>query len=128
MDMAARALIHFAGEKRILAFYGQMGAGKTSFIKAVCKELGVIEGMSSPTFSIVNEYKNQAGEKLYHFDFYRLKEEKEALEIGVEEYFDSGSYCMMEWPEKILNLLPKDRIRIDIKLENDKRLITFSHE
>ncbi len=125
---AAKVLVKFAGNERIIAFYGEMGAGKTTFIKAICGELGVKGGMSSPTFSIVNEYLSQRGDKVYHFDFYRLKEENEALEIGVMEYFDSGCYCLMEWPEKILNLLPEQRINVRILVEHNKRLITFSHE
>ena len=128
LPLAAKVLLKFAASDRIITFYGSMGSGKTTFIKSVCIELGVITGMSSPSFSIVNEYLTIGSQKVYHFDFYRIKEEKEALEIGVEEYFDSGSYCLIEWPEKVLNLLPEPRIRVDIFTVNNRRQIRFSHE
>ncbi|HNQ61850.1 MAG TPA: tRNA (adenosine(37)-N6)-threonylcarbamoyltransferase complex ATPase subunit type 1 TsaE [Bacteroidia bacterium] len=125
---AAKALIEFAGSNRIIAFYGAMGAGKTTFIKAICRILGVQNGMSSPTFSIVNEYHSDKFDKVYHFDFYRLKAESEAVEIGIEEYFYSGSYCLIEWPEKILNLLPEPRVKVEILVSQNQHLISFSHE
>ncbi len=128
LQNAARSLLQFSGQERIMAFYGEMGAGKTTFIKAICKELGVVDGMCSPTFSLVNEYIAGNGEKIYHFDFYRIRSDAEALDIGIEEYFYSGYYCMIEWPEKIINLLPEPRIRINILGEEQKRLITFSYE
>ncbi|TAH43308.1 MAG: tRNA (adenosine(37)-N6)-threonylcarbamoyltransferase complex ATPase subunit type 1 TsaE [Bacteroidetes bacterium] len=128
LHSAAEQLLKFAGETRNFTFSGEMGAGKTTFIKAICRMLGVEHGMSSPTFSIVNEYIGKNNRPIYHFDFYRIKSEREALEIGVEEYFESNGFCMIEWPEKILNLLPEDRVAINILVENNQRLITFSHE
>lgn len=110
-----------------------MGSGKTTFIKAVGHVLGVQEGMSSPTFSIVNEYETASGEKLYHFDFYRLKNELEAYDIGTEEYFDSGNYCFVEWPDKITGLLPEKYVEVSITKPGaetrDIRTISFTtHE
>jgi tRNA threonylcarbamoyladenosine biosynthesis protein TsaE len=128
LEKVAGDLLQFAGSQRIFLFYGEMGAGKTTFIKALCRRLGVSEGMSSPTFSIINEYLARDGKKIYHFDFYRIKSEQEAIDAGVEEYFDSGSYCLIEWPEKIINLLPEPGIRVEIRTEGTNRQITFSHE
>lgn len=99
---------------RVYAFYGQMGAGKTTLIKAFCRHLGVMDGMSSPTFSLVNEYQNEKGNKFYHFDFYRIKNEREALDIGTEEYFYSGAFCFVEWPENITHLLPEKYLELRI--------------
>ena len=124
----AKALIAQAGDKRIWCFYGEMGAGKTTLIKEICLELGVLDAMSSPTFSIVNEYLNDLGESIYHFDFYRLKEENEALDIGIEDYFYSESYCFIEWPEKIPNLIPEAHLKININLVDEKtRSINLDH-
>jgi tRNA threonylcarbamoyladenosine biosynthesis protein TsaE len=122
---AAKQLINFAGTERIFLFYGDMGAGKTTFIKALCANLGTQEPITSPTFSIVNEYQG-TGTRIYHFDFYRLKNETEALDLGYEEYFYSGNYCFIEWPEKIAGLLPQHYVRIDIQvLEDNNRSLTF---
>lgn len=108
---------------KILLFYGEMGVGKTTLIKELAKQLGHTDWVSSPTFSLVNEYENSSG-KLYHFDFYRINNEEEALSIGVEEYLYSGEWCFIEWPEKVLNLLPKESHKIIInKNENDLRNI-----
>jgi tRNA threonylcarbamoyladenosine biosynthesis protein TsaE len=104
---------------KIILFYGEMGAGKTTFIKQICKKLGVADTISSPTFSIVNEYLTSSGEIVYHFDFYRLNNESEALDIGVEEYFYSGNLCLIEWPEKINSLLPDNAIKVYLS-ENTK--------
>jgi tRNA threonylcarbamoyladenosine biosynthesis protein TsaE len=104
---AARQILSFAGTKRILCFYGDLGAGKTTLIKELCKQLGVTDAGSSPTFSLVNEYASENGEKLFHFDLYRLKNEQEIYDIGYEEYLFSGNYCFIEWPEKMEKLLPK---------------------
>lgn len=111
---AALQILNLAGKQRIFLFYGDMGAGKTTFIKELCAQLGVQDVVSSPTFSIVNEY---TADKLtlYHFDFYRLKQETEALDLGYEDYFYSGNYCFIEWPEKIPNLLPAGYLKINIK-------------
>ena len=128
LDSAARLLLRFAGNHRIICFFGEMGSGKTTFIKMICRELDVIDTMSSPTFSIVNEYITRSHENVYHFDFYRIISQSEAIDIGIEEYFNSGSYSLIEWPEKILNLLPKPIVKVNIGVEGEKRLITFSYE
>ena len=122
----AKKLIEFAGTEKIFLFYGDMGAGKTTFIQSICKALGVKEPVTSPTFSIVNEYQG-ADAKIYHFDFYRLKKQEEALDMGYEEYFYSGNFCLIEWPEKIAGLLPEHYIRVDIRvLSGDERQLTFT--
>lgn len=115
LDAAAAQLIQHFKDNRVFLFYGNMGAGKTTFVNAICKELGVIDSTSSPTFSIVNEYHSSIG-TIYHFDFYRLKTEEEALDLGYEEYFYSGNYCFVEWPEKIPNLLPTDARKVHIEI------------
>lgn len=97
-----------------------MGAGKTTFIKAICHELGVADIVQSPTFSIINEYKTTTGESLFHFDFYRIKKLEEVFDIGYEDYIYSGSYCFLEWPELIEPLLPEDTVRINIFGENER--------
>lgn len=122
---AAHRVISTYPDDRIFLFYGNMGAGKTTFINALCMGLGVTEHTSSPTFSIVNEYSIPQG-GIFHFDFYRLKNEMEALDMGYEEYFYSGDYCFVEWSEKIPNLLPLNYVKIAIEvLENQHRLITI---
>lgn len=101
-----------------------MGAGKTTLIKEICKQLGVEDNISSPTFSLVNEYETKNGELAYHFDFYRITDEEEALDIGIEDYFYSGNWCFIEWPENVENLLPLDAVEIHITiLEDGKRNI-----
>lgn len=110
----------------IILFSGQMGAGKTTIIKNFCNFIKVVDDIASPTYSLVNEYQSELGETIYHFDFYRIDEEYEALDIGVEEYFNSGNLCLIEWPEKIENLLPESYIKIEIEEENGKRKITLS--
>ncbi|MEB0261715.1 MULTISPECIES: tRNA (adenosine(37)-N6)-threonylcarbamoyltransferase complex ATPase subunit type 1 TsaE [unclassified Mucilaginibacter] len=105
LPQVASGILNFAGDTRIFLFYGDMGAGKTTLIKALCSQLGVLDAATSPTFSIVNQYEGQDG-PVYHFDFYRLKDQNEALDMGYEEYFYSGNYCFIEWPEKIANLIP----------------------
>ncbi|MGI4020704.1 MAG: tRNA (adenosine(37)-N6)-threonylcarbamoyltransferase complex ATPase subunit type 1 TsaE [Janthinobacterium lividum] len=118
---SAKQLIEFLGEKdKILLFYGEMGAGKTTFIKAFCAALGVEDTVSSPTFSIVNEYGYPEG-IIYHFDCYRLKNQTEALDLGLEEYLYSGNYCLIEWPEKIPDLLPENYLRILIEVQPDQQ-------
>ena len=98
--------------EKIIAFYGEMGAGKTTLIKEICKQIGVSDNVSSPTFAIVNEYRITSGEAVYHFDFYRIRNLQEAIDIGIEEYFNSGSYCLIEWPEKIAKLLPPQTVKL----------------
>jgi len=118
LPQAARAIIEHAGNNRIFLFYGDMGAGKTTLIKELCKALGTTDNISSPTFSIVNEY-HTAKDKIYHFDFYRLKDQTEALDMGYEEYFYAGAWCFIEWPEKIPDLLPQHYSNITIKVLDD---------
>jgi len=102
------------------AFYGEMGAGKTTLIKAVCNELGIVENVTSPTFSIVNEYATINNDIIYHFDFYRINNTNEAFDLGYEEYFYSGKLCLIEWPEKIEKLLPKSHTRINIVVKDSE--------
>ncbi len=116
---AAKAFVDAMGEKRVFAFYGKMGVGKTTFIKAVCEEMGVEDVINSPTFAIVNEYVDGRGEPVYHFDFYRIKKEQEVLDIGYEDYVYSGNVCFMEWPELIEGLLPADVVKVTIQEEED---------
>ncbi len=126
IDNAASQIIQAAGTQKILLFHGEMGAGKTTLIKALCAALGTGENVSSPTFSIVNEYLIPKG-KIYHFDFYRLKNQNEALDMGYEEYFYSGEYCFIEWPEKIADLLPAHYLDINIEvLDGNQRQISIN--
>ncbi len=110
---------------RVFAFYGQMGAGKTTFIKAICSELGVSDIVQSPTFSIINEYKTKAGESVFHFDFYRIRSIIEVFDIGYEDYLYSGNYCFIEWPELVESLLPENTVRIYISGLSE-RIIEFN--
>lgn len=111
---------------QVILFYGEMGAGKTTLIKNLCLKMGVKDTTSSPTFSIVNEYKTSNNQIVYHFDFYRLKNETEALDLGYEDYFYSTNFCFVEWPEKIQNLLPEKNHKIHIAIDNlDNRIIHF---
>jgi tRNA threonylcarbamoyladenosine biosynthesis protein TsaE len=127
LDQVASTIIKDSDSFKIIVLHGEMGAGKTTLVKAMAMHLGVSTGMSSPTFSIVNEYETAEGRKVYHFDFYRLKNEAEAYDIGVDEYFDSGNYCFIEWPEKIPTVLPRDRVDVYIKtVSNTERTISFS--
>ena len=119
IDKAAKDFVAAMGDRKVFAFYGKMGAGKTTFIKAVCEELGVEDVINSPTFAIVNEYVDGKGESVYHFDFYRIKNLQEVLDIGYEDYVYSGHVCFMEWPELIENLLPDDVVKVTIEEEMD---------
>lgn len=119
LPQAAAAILNQNSAQTILLFYGEMGAGKTTLIKELCRLLGVAEQASSPTFSIVNEYKGATG-NIYHFDFYRLKNQTEALDMGYEEYFYSGDYCFIEWPEKIPDLLPEHYTRVRISVTGNQ--------
>ena len=113
-------------ENKTLLFYGKMGVGKTTLIKEICKQLEVLDNISSPTFSLVNEYQTTSEEKVFHFDFYRIEDEEEALDMGIEEYFDNNNWCLVEWPENIENLLPLDAVQIHLSiLENEQRNIQF---
>ncbi|WP_316819535.1 tRNA (adenosine(37)-N6)-threonylcarbamoyltransferase complex ATPase subunit type 1 TsaE [Pedobacter gandavensis] len=126
LDQAAQKVLEFAQDERIFIFEGEMGAGKTTFIKALSKALGVTEVVSSPTFSIVNEYEGHAG-IIYHFDFYRIKNLQEAYDIGYEEYFYSDHICLIEWPEKVSELLPEHYVKIEITAPGEtERLLSIS--
>lgn len=125
LPLIAKQITDFYRDERIFAFYGKMGAGKTSLIKELCNYLNVEDIVCSPTFAIVNEYKTNEGESIFHFDFYRIKSEKEAYDIGYEDYFYSGNYCFIEWSEKITELLPEKyvKIQIDVNDISDERNI-----
>jgi tRNA threonylcarbamoyladenosine biosynthesis protein TsaE len=127
LPAAARQLLKETTDKRIFAFYGAMGAGKTTIIKAVCNCLGAVDIVSSPTFTLVNEYKTSGGESLYHMDFYRIKKQEEAYDFGIEEYLTGDSFCFMEWPELIEELLPPETVRVRISIGNDgERILSVS--
>lgn len=123
----AAEFLRLAEGKRIFAFHGSMGAGKTTFTKALCDCLGVCDTVNSPTFAIVNEYADTAGDIVaYHFDFYRLKSVAEAIDMGAEDYFYSGAYCFLEWPELVEDLLPEDALHVSLTEQADgTRLIEF---
>ena len=121
---AARQFTETIGDRRVFAFYGSMGAGKTTFIKAVCEALGVEDVITSPTFAIVNEYKG--ADTIYHFDFYRIKKLEEVYDMGYEDYFYSGNLCFIEWPELIEELLPDDAVCVNIVEQSDgSRIVSF---
>lgn len=119
----ARYIINEAKENPIVLFKGEMGAGKTTLIKNICNFLQVKDDVSSPTFSLVNEYETENGEILYHFDFYRIEQEEEALDMGCEDYFYSNRICLIEWPSKIENLIPSNYLEVEIELTNEQRKI-----
>jgi tRNA threonylcarbamoyladenosine biosynthesis protein TsaE len=112
--------------KRLFAFSGQMGAGKTTIIKAICKELGVKDVVTSPTFTLINEYRTIQGESIYHIDFYRIKRPEEVFDFGLEEYLSSGYYCFMEWPELVAGILPPETLNVRLIVDTDeKRILNF---
>ena len=127
INEAAKQFIENMGDSKVFAFYGKMGAGKTTFIKAVCEELGVDDVITSPTFAIVNEYQSATtGDSIYHFDFYRIKKPEEVYDMGYEDYFYSGSLCFLEWPELIDDLLPEDATKVTIEAtEEGGRIVKF---
>lgn len=126
IEDTAVQFIRQMGDNTVFAFRGEMGAGKTTFIKAICEKLGVEDVINSPTFAIVNEYRSGSGELIYHFDFYRIKDEQEAFDFGYEDYFFSGALCFIEWPERIESLLPHDTVNVFIKEEEDgKRIVNI---
>lgn len=125
---AASGLLKEFKNKRVFVFSGTLGSGKTTFIKYLCKRLEVKNGISSPTFSLVNEYECNDGSIVYHFDFYRIKDIQEAYDIGYEEYFYSGNYCFIEWPEKIDGLVPPDAVRLKIEINNKGHRNIWIHE
>mgnify|MGYP002514848263 CR=1 FL=1 len=124
---AAKQFIAAMEDNTVFAFYGKMGAGKTTFIKAVCEELGVTDVINSPTFAIVNEYRSdETGELIYHFDFYRIQKIDEVYDMGYEDYFYSGALCFIEWPELVEEVLPEDSIRVTIEEQEDgTRVVRF---
>ena len=128
---AAREFIENIGDHRVFAFYGKMGAGKTTFVKAICEELGVEDVITSPTFAIINEYTIDHsplnnGQSIYHFDFYRIKKLEEVYDMGYEDYFYSGALCFIEWPELIEEILPDDAVRVSISEQEDgSRVVSF---
>lgn len=125
INTAAEQFVKAIGDRTVFAFYGKMGAGKTTFIKAICKALGVDDIVTSPTFAIVNEYRTDTAELIYHFDFYRIRKLEEVYDMGYEDYFDSGALCFIEWPELIEELLPADAVKVNITVNpDDSRLIT----
>ena len=128
LDSIAARIIEYAANHRIWLLEGEMGAGKTTLTKSVCRQLGVTGMVNSPTFSIVNEYHSVQGEVLYHFDFYRLKNEMEALDIGCEEYFDSGCYCFIEWGSRIPSLIPPRYLRVSIETQSAEAAVGSSPE
>ena len=120
LERAAAEFIAAVGGEKLIAFYAPMGAGKTTFTTALCRHLGVdADAVSSPTFAIINEYRTKTGESIYHFDFYRIDDPAEALDIGLYDYLDSGCLCLMEWPEKVEALLPDETLRVHIRVEPD---------
>jgi tRNA threonylcarbamoyladenosine biosynthesis protein TsaE len=127
LSAAAKQLLKEFGEKRIFAFYGSMGAGKTTIIKAICESLDSVDIVSSPTFTIVNEYKTAGGESLFHIDFYRIRKKEEVYDFGIEEYLTGDSYCFMEWPELVEEILPEDTVKVRISVDDsEQRLLSIS--
>lgn len=126
LDLAASRFLEMAGGYRVMAFSGELGAGKTTFIQALCRRLGVRAEVNSPTFSLVNEYFTDEGESIFHFDLYRIESLEELYDLGYEEYFFSGSLCMIEWPEKARSLIPEDALWIQITIgKNEERILKF---
>lgn len=124
IDNVAQKFVENMGDRNVFAFYGEMGAGKTTFIKAICRVLGVTETITSPTFAIVNEYSKKDGSPIFHFDFYRINNIEEAYDFGYEDYFYSGHLCFIEWPELVASLLPDSVVKVKIVVEeNEQRSI-----
>lgn len=128
MSQAAQQFVDAMGERNVFAFRAPMGAGKTTFIKAICQALGVEDVITSPTFAIVNEYEAATGTPVYHFDFYRIRRLSEAYDMGCEEYFASGYPCFIEWPEMVEDALPEDAITVDIAEQPDGTRLVAIHE
>jgi tRNA threonylcarbamoyladenosine biosynthesis protein TsaE len=126
LPKAAGQFLDYTMGKKIFAFYGSMGAGKTTIIKAICEALGAVDIITSPTFTLINEYKTAGDEYLYHFDFYRIKKTEEVFDFGFEEYLASGAYCFLEWPEKVCDILPPETVNVRITVDNnEQRLVTI---
>lgn len=126
IQQAAQEFIKKMGNGKVFAFYGKMGAGKTTFIKAICEAFGVEDVITSPTFSLVNEYTAGDGSSIYHFDFYRIKKLEEVYDMGYEDYFYSGALCFIEWPELIEEVLPDDAVRVHIEVQPDDSRLVFT--
>jgi len=118
-SQAARTFLKMAGEVAVIAFSGELGAGKTTFIQALCKELGVRAEVTSPTFSLVNEYFMPDGSSIFHFDLYRIEDQSELFDMGYEEYFYSGARCFIEWPEKAIELIPEEALFVEIRVQDN---------
>lgn len=126
LSVVAKDILHFAGSKKVFALYAEMGSGKTTLIKEICKQLGSLDNFSSPTYSIVNEYSIEASSaKIFHIDCYRLKNLEEALAIGMEEYAEGENYCFIEWPELVETLLPDDVVKISIRTDENVRNVSI---
>lgn len=129
LDTTAKKLINQFPDQRVFALYGKMGAGKTTFIQAICRQLGTTDNVTSPTFALINEYKTQSGASIYHFDFYRIKDMEEVFDLGYEDYFFSENYCLIEWPEQIEPLLPQNYVEVKLEvMEAEVRKITATHK
>jgi tRNA threonylcarbamoyladenosine biosynthesis protein TsaE len=127
LHAAVKKLLKYAGDNKIFAFYGSMGAGKTTIIKVICEELGAIDIASSPTFTLVNEYRTSTGKSIFHIDFYRIKKQEEVFDFGVEEYLTGDSYCFMEWPELVEEILPPETLCVRITVdEKEQRILEVS--
>lgn len=127
LDLVALQLLEKYTGRRVFTFSGDLGSGKTTFIKYICKTLGVVSQVSSPTFALVNEYEANKSLKIYHFDFYRIKNIQEVYDIGYEEYFYSGNYCFIEWPELICELIPDNAVKIKIAVTEGIRTLIISN-
>lgn len=126
IDQVAQDFLDALEEHKIIAFYGKMGAGKTTFIKALCRKLGSNDNITSPTFALINEYKTAKNEAIYHFDFYRINKIEEIFDFGYEDYFYSGAFCFIEWPELIEEVLPENTIIVSIKeIDQNKREVVL---
>ena len=126
LDRAAAEFLELTKGRSLIAFYAPMGAGKTTFTSAICRALGVkSDAVSSPTFAIVNEYRTASGESIYHFDFYRITKPAEAMDIGLYDYLDSGSLCLMEWPENIEDILPEETLKVTINVVDEVREVVW---
>lgn len=119
LDAIAKELIERFGTNRVFAFYGKMGAGKTTFIQSICRALGSNDNVTSPTFALINEYKSAENNSIFHFDFYRIKDIEEAFDLGYEDYIYSGNYCFIEWPEMIEQLLPEHLVEVKIEVDDN---------
>jgi tRNA threonylcarbamoyladenosine biosynthesis protein TsaE len=128
LPQAAQRLLPVLEQHRVIAFYGDMGAGKTTLIKAICGAMGIADTVNSPTFALVNEYRKPSGEPVYHFDFYRINKPEEAFDMGYEEYFFSGHPCLVEWPELIAPLLPSDALHLRINVNDDGTRTVYSRQ